>query len=258
MWLVLDYVVGSASVLCIVVISLDRYWLVSRGLTYISAQKISRAIFIMATCWLIAFFNYAPAIVFWELFSPPPLPANATHAAERNVCQAGFHDNLVYLTVTACVEFFLPFISICSLNLAVYLNIRQRSKGLIRTKMPPLLRGRKLSTLAGLASKYRAEHAELNALPPPVVVVTEPETGIDEEVSRQLASELIEQQTVAAQEADERAPLAVPRTKGDSSSLRSSKTNCKKDKNLSKDKKAARSLFILVFTFVVCWVSVAC
>ena len=29
----------------------------------------------------------------------------------------------------------------------------------------------------------------------------------------------------------------------------------KKDKNLTKDKKAARSLFILVFTFVVCWVS---
>jgi hypothetical protein len=230
-------------VLCIVVISLDRYWLVSRGLAYISAQKISRAIFIMATCWLIAFFNYAPAIVFWELFSPPP-PANTTHAAERNVCQAGFHDNLVYLTVTACVEFFLPFISICSLNLAVYLNIRQRSKGLIRTKMPPLLRGRKLSTLARLASKHRAEHAELDALPPPTVVVTEPETGIDEEVSKQLILEVI------AQEPGERAPLAMP--------LRSSKTNCRKDKNLSKDKKAARSLFILVFTFVVCWVSVAC
>jgi len=226
------------------VISLDRYWLVSRGLAYISAQKISRAIFIMATCWLIAFFNYAPAIVFWELFSPPPLPANTTHAAERNVCQAGFHDNLVYLTVTACVEFFLPFISICSLNLAVYLNIRQRSKGLIRTKMPPLLRGRKLSTLARLASKHRAEHAELDALSPPTVVVTEPETGIDEEVSKQLILEVI------AQEPGERAPLAVPPC--------SSKTNCRKDKNLSKDKKAARSLFILVFTFVVCWVSVAC
>ena len=64
-WLVLDYVVGSASVLCIVVISLDRYLLVSRGLKYVADQKVSKAIFIMITVWLIAFFNYAPAIIFW-------------------------------------------------------------------------------------------------------------------------------------------------------------------------------------------------
>jgi hypothetical protein len=43
-WLVLDYVVGSASVLCIVVISLDRYLLVSRGLNYVAGQKVYKAI----------------------------------------------------------------------------------------------------------------------------------------------------------------------------------------------------------------------
>jgi hypothetical protein len=68
-WLIFDYVVGSASVLCIVVISLDRYLLVSRGLTYVSGQKISKAICIMVTVWAIAFINYAPAIVFWEFIS---------------------------------------------------------------------------------------------------------------------------------------------------------------------------------------------
>ena len=68
-WLVLDYVVGSASVLCIVVISLDRYFLVSRELKYVADQKISRAICMMITVWVIAFINYAPAIVFWEIIS---------------------------------------------------------------------------------------------------------------------------------------------------------------------------------------------
>lgn len=50
-WLVLDYVAGSASVLCIVVISLDRYFLVSRGLTYIAKQKPGSAIIVNCAVW---------------------------------------------------------------------------------------------------------------------------------------------------------------------------------------------------------------
>jgi hypothetical protein len=129
-WLVLDYVVGSASVLCIVVISLDRYLLVSRGLDYVSGQRVYKAIMIMLTVWLIAFLNYAPAIVFWEII------AGKSNNDDDESCKVAFHDNLVYLTATACVEFFAPLISICVLNLAVYLNIRKRSRGLIRTENP--------------------------------------------------------------------------------------------------------------------------
>lgn len=55
-WLVLDYVAGSASVLCIVVISLDRYLLVSRGLTYISSQKVLNATLIIFIVWGILIF----------------------------------------------------------------------------------------------------------------------------------------------------------------------------------------------------------
>lgn len=128
-WLVLDYVVGSASVLCIVVISLDRYLLVSRGLDYVANQKIFKAFLIMLTVWVIAFLNYAPAIIFWELIS-------GQETVKDGECQVAFYDNLYYLTATACVEFFAPLISICGLNLAVYLNIRKRSRGLIRSENP--------------------------------------------------------------------------------------------------------------------------
>jgi hypothetical protein len=131
-WLVFDYVVGSASVLCIVVISLDRFLMVSQGLNYVASQKISKAIIIMCTTWTIAFLNYGPAIIFWELIS-------GKQTVKDGECQVAFHDNLVYLTATACVEFFVPLISICGLNLAVYLNIRKRSRGLIRTENPKFL-----------------------------------------------------------------------------------------------------------------------
>ncbi len=83
----------------------------------------------MATVWIIAFINYAPAIVLWEFVA-------GKRTVKDGECQAEFHDNLVYLTLTACVEFFVPLVSICSLNLAVYLNIRKRSRGLIRSENP--------------------------------------------------------------------------------------------------------------------------
>jgi histamine receptor H3 len=133
-WLVLDYVVGSASVLCIVVISLDRYLLVSRGLNYVAGQKVYKAIILILTVWIIAFLNYGPAIIFWELIS-------GVKTVKDDECQVAFHDNLVYLTATACVEFFVPLISICGLNLAVYLNIRKRSRGLIRSENPQFTLG---------------------------------------------------------------------------------------------------------------------
>jgi hypothetical protein len=58
LWLVFDFVVGSASTLCIVVISYDRYQMVSKGLNYISKTTIRRAIKICIGTWIIAMLNY--------------------------------------------------------------------------------------------------------------------------------------------------------------------------------------------------------
>jgi histamine receptor H3 len=58
LWLVFDYVVGSASTLCIVVISYDRYQMVSKGLNYVSAITIRRALKFVFGTWIIAILNY--------------------------------------------------------------------------------------------------------------------------------------------------------------------------------------------------------
>ena len=50
-FLIFDYAICLVSVLCIVVISFDRYFLVSKGLDYLSNQKVSHAIFINITVW---------------------------------------------------------------------------------------------------------------------------------------------------------------------------------------------------------------
>ena len=296
-WLVLDYVVGSASVLCIVVISLDRYLMVSQGLKYISNQKISKAILIMLAVWTVAFLNYAPAIILWEIFSDDDDNINA------NVCQVGFHNNLVYLTVTACVEFFVPLISICSLNMAVYLNIRKRSKGLIRSK--PSLRSRK--SLANTSSQITCIDAKNHVVDkvettketfaavkcsyptPDMKLNNDPDTSslTNNEFKKDgVASELSTSRSISSLDdineqldivntnntpkesplrCNHEPPLLQPvsnievPTQSRISRFTTTSTinsNIKRDKHMKKDKKAARSLFILVFTFVFCWVKI--
>ena len=267
LWLVFDYVVGSASVLCIVVISLDRYLLVSGGLSYVSKQKVSRAICIMLTVWVIAFLNYAPAIVFWELIS------GKSTVAEDD-CQVQFHDNLPYLTATACVEFFVPLISICTLNLAVYLNIRKRSKGLIRSKNPQFC----MKDENNDKTKENKICIKKESITSQVCSNEEPITANNKNNSKTITTKIsITPLSSSISSDNNKQPDKIDLDESQSlnkntQKLQSTngvrkmsliKTNSSKKKtphqsaksSLSKDRKAARSLFILVFVFVCCWVS---
>ncbi len=240
-WLVLDYVVGSASVLCIVVISLDRFLLVSKGLSYLNEQKISKAISIMVTVWMIAFINYAPAIIFWELIS-------GVDSSKEGECQVAFHNHLFYLTATACVEFFVPLISICALNLAVYLNIRKRSRGLIRRKNTNKdnceVKLRIFTDNGKLKTTVLNNNSGLNE--------NNQNESIEYTFNTNENNIVIHETTLLKQTDNPKASLAMSSTK--SNQKKKSNTHMTSRAFLSKDKKAARSLFILVFVFVICWV----
>ena len=67
-----------------------------------------------------------PAILLWDW-----LPGSESY--DYRSCGSPFAKNFLYLVTTAFVEFFVPFFSITILNLLVYINIRQRSHGLVRT-----------------------------------------------------------------------------------------------------------------------------
>lgn len=278
LWLVFDYVVGSASVLCIVVISLDRYLLVSRGLTYVSSQRISKALFIIITVWSIAFFNYAPAIVFWEIISKE-------QTVKEGECQVAFHDNLVYLTATACVEFFAPLISICGLNLAVYLNIRKRSRGLIRTENPLLnleksinAKKKKQNVIQHTETKQNFKSGQ--EMTAKKIVNSASSSGSCSSDDSPKTEKNKNESNFLINDNKENLNADIQNTKSKSLvslALESNHAACtsilvgtksatspyspylkpkrnSSNRNLSKDKKAARSLFILVFAFVFCWV----
>ncbi|XP_036439884.1 histamine H3 receptor [Colossoma macropomum] len=120
LWLVVDYMLCTASVFNIVLISFDRFLSVTRAVSYRSQKGVTReAVMKMLCVWLAAFLLYGPAIISWE------------HIAGRSVvprgeCYAEFYFNWYFLITASTVEFFTPFISVTYFNLSIYINIRNR------------------------------------------------------------------------------------------------------------------------------------
>ncbi|CAF1125798.1 unnamed protein product [Rotaria sordida] len=218
LWLVFDYVVGSASTLCIVVISYDRYQMVSKGLNYISKTTIRRALKFVFGTWIIAILNYAPAILLWDWLS-------SSEPFQNRSCDPPFANNFPYLVTTAFVEFFVPFFSLTTLNLLVYMNIRQRSRGLIRTTNHhnDNITNRKSITSSSPIIKSNDIYSE---------------NGYYEKTKHDNEQEL-KQLNISNQNP---LPISTTYAKSSSSSLA-----------LARDRKAAKNLFILVFAFVICW-----
>lgn len=89
--------------------------------SYRAQQGTTRnAVLKMMTVWIAAFLLYGPAILSWE------------HIAQNSIvpegeCHAEFFYNWYFLMIASTVEFFTPFITVMYFNLSIYLNIRKRT-----------------------------------------------------------------------------------------------------------------------------------
>ncbi|XP_053127321.1 histamine H3 receptor-like [Hemicordylus capensis] len=257
LWLVADYLVCTASVFNIVLISFDRYISVTKAVSYRAQKGMTRnAVIKMVMVWIAAFLLYGPAIISWE------------YIAQRSIlpekeCYAEFFYNWYFLMTASTLEFFTPFISVTYFNLSIYFNIRKRTP--VRTEnlppdqdnceMHPLgkTQGRGLF-LMKLASRNRSQRMH-NSSP------SNPEP-------RALSIQNLESQVVECNLGQDLPPLQMDtqRTKspwaGFYKALESLSNTTRRTEiahtmasrfRLSRDKRVAKSLAIIVCIFGLCW-----
>ncbi|XP_053305169.1 histamine H3 receptor-like [Spea bombifrons] len=121
LWLVMDYLLCTASVFNIVLISYDRFISVTKAVSYRAQKGMTRsAVLKMLVVWVAAFLLYGPAIISWEYI------ARSTILPEGE-CYVEFYYNWYFLMIASTVEFFTPFISVTYFNLSIYINIKKRT-----------------------------------------------------------------------------------------------------------------------------------
>lgn len=123
LWLALDYVASNASVMNLLIISFDRYFCVTKPLSYPVQRTTRRAGMMIAAAWILSFVLWAPAILFWQFIT-----------GERTVppgkCHIQFFSNAAVTFGTAIAAFYLPVVIMSVL----YWQISRASRSRIRRK----------------------------------------------------------------------------------------------------------------------------
>ncbi|XP_034018502.1 muscarinic acetylcholine receptor M5-like [Thalassophryne amazonica] len=123
LWLALDYVASNASVMNLLAISFDRYFSITRPLTYRAKRTPKRAAIMIGLAWLVSFVLWAPPILCWQYF-----------VGERNVppehCQIQFLTEPVITFGTAIAAFYIPVSVMTILYCRIYKETQRRTKDL--------------------------------------------------------------------------------------------------------------------------------
>jgi len=141
-WLCLDYTMSNASVANLLVISFDRYFSVTRPLTYRVRRTSGRAAAMIAGAWTVSALLWTPWIVAW-----PHLEGRRTVPPLE--CYVQFLKTNKYFTImTATAAFYLPVFIMTVLYFQIYRETEKRQKGLVELQAGasggnlPLLGGR--------------------------------------------------------------------------------------------------------------------
>ena len=118
-WLVIDFTICLESVLIIFLLSMDRFMLLKMGPTYNQKLTMKKAVIAIVISWIVAFLLYGPAIIGYDIWT-------GSYPVEEGDCDVSFVNDVIYTSVTAIVEFLVPFIGIAIINTMIYIEIRKR------------------------------------------------------------------------------------------------------------------------------------
>nr|XP_056708944.1 muscarinic acetylcholine receptor M3 [Euleptes europaea] len=123
LWLSIDYVASNASVMNLLVISFDRYFSITRPLTYRAKRTTRRAGVMIGLAWVISFILWAPAILFWQYFV-------GERTVDEDKCYIQFLSEPIITFGTAIAAFYLPVTIMSILYWRIYKETEKRTKEL--------------------------------------------------------------------------------------------------------------------------------
>ncbi|KTG02998.1 hypothetical protein cypCar_00021548 [Cyprinus carpio] len=123
LWLALDYVVSNASVMNLLIISFDRYFCVTKPLSYPVKRTHKMAGMMIAAAWILSFILWAPAILFWQFIT-------GSRTVPEDKCYIQFFSNPVVTFGTAIAAFYLPVVTMTVL----YWQISKASRSRVRSR----------------------------------------------------------------------------------------------------------------------------
>ncbi|XP_066259224.1 muscarinic acetylcholine receptor DM1 isoform X2 [Euwallacea similis] len=123
-WLALDYLASNASVLNLLIISFDRYFSVTRPLTYRAKRTNKKAAFMIGSAWGISLLLWPPWIYSW-----PYIEGQRT--VPDNECYIQFIETNHYITFgTAIAAFYVPVSVMIFLYWRIWRETEKRQKDL--------------------------------------------------------------------------------------------------------------------------------
>lgn len=121
-WIAIDYLASTASILNLFILSLDRYWSIMSPLKYMRKRTKKRALIMISFVWLLSSLWIIP-ITGWHAF---------VHGGVRTVpsdtCDTEYAKNSAFKVVTAFFNFYLPLFLMFFLYIKIFQEIRKRSK----------------------------------------------------------------------------------------------------------------------------------
>ncbi|KAL2093820.1 hypothetical protein ACEWY4_011132 [Coilia grayii] len=121
LWLALDYVMSNASVMNLLIISFDRYFCVTKPLSYPVNRTTKMAGMMIAAAWILSFILWAPAILFWQFIV-------GKRTVPEDQCYIQFFSNAVVTFGTAIAAFYVPVITM----IVLYWHISRASRSRVK------------------------------------------------------------------------------------------------------------------------------